>query len=75
MKWNLLMNDHFHWSHIDIFLARYLIFSDIIIVNFSCLIISDSTNSGDGMYGMMKGPGGMPGMPGVSTYYNITHLS
>ena len=29
------------------------------------LIFADSTSSGDGMYGMMKGPGSMPGMPGV----------
>ncbi|XP_060077385.1 single-stranded DNA-binding protein 3-like isoform X8 [Ylistrum balloti] len=30
------------------------------------MLCLDSTNSGDGMYGMMKGPGpgGMPGMPG-----------
>ena len=29
-------------------------------------LFSDSTSSGDGMYAMMKGPGSMPGMPGVS---------
>lgn len=29
-------------------------------------IFTDSTNSGDGMYGMMKGGPGLPGMPGVS---------
>lgn len=33
--------------------------------NYMC-IFTDSTNSGDGMYGMMKGGPGLPGMPGVS---------
>ena len=34
-----------------------------------CFVVTDSTSSGDGMYGMkMPGGGSMPGMPGgVST--------
>lgn len=35
------------------------------MVYYYYILFIDSTNSGDGIYGMMK-PGGMPGMPGVS---------
>lgn len=37
------------------------------IVSFMIAVcFTDSTNSGDGMYGMMKAGPGLPGMPGVS---------
>ena len=70
-----------HFSITNLFIHHNLFFQHISIVCWSSnsysLCFSDSTNSGESMYGMMKPNMGGPGMPGVSQFHlcSLSHFS